>query len=90
MSHSRARSLSIDALYRPVPQGPEIVALDQEQVEEDVENSQLRITPSTGSVVDADIKWVFFILGCSVLLPWNGLYTIYESDLSLAYSFCRS
>lgn len=72
MSRSRARSLSIDALYRPIPQGPEVVSLDQDQVEEDVENSQPKITPSTDSLVDSKIKWIHLILGCSVLLPWNG------------------
>jgi equilibrative nucleoside transporter 1/2/3 len=66
---TRARSLSIGALYHPIPQGPETVSLDQDQPE-DVENSQ-PITPLIDSVSDAKIWWIFFILGCSVLLPWN-------------------
>ncbi len=71
MSISRTRSLSFDALYRPIPQGPETLPLDHDQVEEDVENSQPRITPSTGILVDSKIVWIHFILGSSVLLPWN-------------------
>lgn len=74
MTLSRMRSLSIDALYRPIPQGPEIVPLDSEQVAEDFENTQPRIIPSTGSLVDSKIVWIHFILGCAVLLPWNGSF----------------
>ncbi|KAF9452165.1 hypothetical protein P691DRAFT_756628 [Macrolepiota fuliginosa MF-IS2] len=75
MTIARARSLSIDVLYRPIPQGPETVPLDQDQVEEDIESSQPRITPSTDILVDSRIKWIHFILGCSVLLPWNVIIT---------------
>ncbi|KXN87949.1 Equilibrative nucleoside transporter 1 [Leucoagaricus sp. SymC.cos] len=75
MSLSRSRSLSIDALYRPIPQEPETVPLDDDHAEEDTENSQPRITPSTHNVVDTKIWWIFFILGCSVLLPWNVVIT---------------
>lgn len=91
MSLSRARSLSIDALYRPIPQGPETVPLDQEQTEEDdIESSQPRITPSTDSLVDSKIKWIHFILGCSVLLPWNGAFAVSSHRLPLADSDLRS
>ncbi|KAF5363799.1 hypothetical protein D9756_000782 [Leucocoprinus leucothites] len=74
MSRSRTRSLSIEALYHPIPQGPETVPLDQDQPE-DVESTQPLRTPSTDSVVDTKIQWIFFILGCSVLLPWNVVIT---------------
>jgi equilibrative nucleoside transporter 1/2/3 len=24
--------------------------------------------------VDSRIRWVYFMLGCAILLPWNGVY----------------
>lgn len=33
-------------------------------------------------VVDSRIRWIYFMLGCAILLPWNGAYQY----LSLWYS----
>jgi equilibrative nucleoside transporter 1/2/3 len=33
-------------------------------------------------VVDSRIWWVYFMLGCAILLPWNGVYQY----LSLRYA----
>lgn len=29
--------------------------------------------PLTSRLVATQIRWIHFILGCSVLLPWNGI-----------------
>ena len=61
---------SPQALYHSVPQLPEAsnseIALDAEA--EDLDPPQ-DIPPE---LIDHKIKWINFVLGCAVLLPWNG------------------
>ena len=54
------------AVYQPLPQASDVA--DELQDEEDI-----REHPSLEPVhVDGRIRWVHFIFGCAVLLPWNG------------------
>lgn len=79
----RQRSLSAsssDALYHPIPQAP--VAAnpaprrlsisesngDLSGAEEDDELDE----PVVAAYLDSRIRWIHFILGSAVLLPWNG------------------
>lgn len=67
----RSRSPSIEALYHPILQGSESETLSLDQPE-DVVDARL----STESAASTKVQWIFFTLGCSVLLPWNGEYTL--------------
>jgi equilibrative nucleoside transporter 1/2/3 len=58
-------SHSLDAPYQPIPLGPD-------QADEDVEDSQPKLTTETDTLVDFKVKWIHLLLGCTVLLPWNG------------------
>jgi equilibrative nucleoside transporter 1/2/3 len=69
-----SRRSSPEALYHVIPQVPVTIATtpDIELHSEDASASDTQIT------LDKGIKWVHFVLGCSVLLPWNG-----KSSLSI-------
>ena len=60
----------IEALYHPILQGSESETLSPDQPEDAVD---ARL--STKSAAHTKVQWIFFTLGCSVLLPWNGEYT---------------
>ncbi|KAJ7477085.1 nucleoside transporter-domain-containing protein [Mycena galericulata] len=93
MSHSP------NALYHPIPQGP-IPENPAVLPDPDVEESQGGDSDILGSdlppdvVVDTRIRWIHFILGCAVLLPWNVMITatpfflsrLTHSPLKLAFS----
>ena len=64
-----SRSPSTEALYQPILQGSESVTLSPDQLEVDVE-----ARPSAESATHTKVQCIFFILGCSGLLPWNGEY----------------
>ncbi|KAF7331780.1 Nucleoside transporter [Mycena kentingensis (nom. inval.)] len=59
-------TMSSDALYHPIPQAP--VADHPTQLPEDDE-------PLPPQPITPSIKWIHFILGCAVLLPWNVVIT---------------
>ncbi|KAJ7228996.1 nucleoside transporter-domain-containing protein [Mycena pura] len=64
-----------DSLYHPIPQAPALansVALpdpdiDPEELQDDVASQVV--------IIDSRIRWIHFILGCAVLLPWNVMIT---------------
>lgn len=58
--------------YSALPQAP-IAVNAPESLEVDGEDEELLANESVQSTeVAASIWWVHFILGCVVLLPWNG------------------
>ncbi|KAJ3568558.1 hypothetical protein NP233_g5624 [Leucocoprinus birnbaumii] len=63
-------SQSPHARYLSVAQN---VSPDHNQVEQGVGKRLSRTKPLTESGIDAKVQWIFFILGCSLLLPWNVL-----------------
>lgn len=70
-------SLPSEALYSPIPQSIEVA---------DDAAPQSLPTP-TNPLSDTRIRWIHFILGSSVLLPWNGtVYSIVLLD-SAVYIF---
>jgi hypothetical protein len=83
------RGLSTDhTYYHAVPQSPapnpvalsesltESLALDPENDEEVIEVAvvTVEVTPA--------IRWVYFIFGCAVLLPWNGMSLLNECSVN--------
>lgn len=70
---------SPQALYHPIPQAP--VASNPVLRRSDVELDADDAADSNDSVahrpavsVNSRIRWIYFIMGCAVLLPWNGAY----------------
>ncbi|KAE9404472.1 hypothetical protein BT96DRAFT_964197 [Gymnopus androsaceus JB14] len=69
---------SPEALYHSIPQAPvpsNPIITDDPDIE--LENDDRLELPAIGSnpSLDARIRWVHFVLGCAVLLPWNALIT---------------
>jgi hypothetical protein len=67
--------------YHALPQSPDLpqdvnipsAVEEAEMAEEDLEDSMIdEQMPSANVLVDPRIKWVHFMLGSAVLLPWNG------------------
>ncbi|KAL0949190.1 hypothetical protein HGRIS_009268 [Hohenbuehelia grisea] len=74
---------SPEALYHAIPQAPVAanpivppseIELDNEGRELDDELGATYDAPSS-LVVEARIRWIHFILGCAILLPWNVMIT---------------
>ena len=73
--HRSSNGPAADASYQPI---------SQEETEETAVGSPLQLTPDDEELVeefvaqeraashDARIGWIHLILGCAVLLPWNG------------------
>ncbi|TDL29058.1 hypothetical protein BD410DRAFT_757726 [Rickenella mellea] len=63
-------TIETDAIYHPIPQAPvasnPVLDLDDDEAEQHV---------SSNESIDATVRWIHFILGCSVLLPWNAMIT---------------
>lgn len=75
------RASTDQAYYHAVPQSPPApnpvaipesltgsLVLDPENDENVVEETVLAVEVTPG------IRWVYFIFGCAVLLPWNGMF----------------
>ena len=62
---------SPSTLYHVIPNQDDLVNASQIELEGDSEV----VSPPTDpplQLVDSRIRWIHFILGCSVLLSWNG------------------
>ncbi|EJD00821.1 uncharacterized protein FOMMEDRAFT_125285 [Fomitiporia mediterranea MF3/22] len=55
------------AVYQPLPQTPDVV--------DELVDEFLQEQPHAEVHVGGRIRWVHFIFGCAVLLPWNALIT---------------
>ncbi|KAF8225429.1 hypothetical protein L208DRAFT_1306344 [Tricholoma matsutake] len=78
------------ALYHAIPQAPGDES-DEVTLEGDVEQEQAELAALQALPVDPRISWIFFLLGCSVLLPWNVMITAIPFFLSrLANSSLKS
>jgi solute carrier family 29 (equilibrative nucleoside transporter), member 1/2/3 len=81
----RDRSLSPTALYHAVPHSPNVddttlpptLASDSHVLLDD-EPSDEPVGPASAEIVNAQIRWIHFVLGCAVLLPWNGAYSLFS------------
>ncbi|KAG6833854.1 hypothetical protein H0H87_011788 [Tephrocybe sp. NHM501043] len=71
---------SPDAVYHAIPQ---VLAPEQDEeipsdiLELDADEESPVVAPADppAVVVDAQVRWIHFILGCCVLLPWNAMIT---------------
>jgi equilibrative nucleoside transporter 1/2/3 len=61
-------SIESGAVYRALPTGPHDDDHDSEIAVDDSGTDNF----ATDQPVDSRIRWVYFMLGCAVLLPWNG------------------
>ncbi|KAM5534886.1 hypothetical protein V8D89_011441 [Ganoderma adspersum] len=65
-----------EAIYHPIPQAPvasnAVPASSPDDLDDDVVLSEPHSVPSQG-LIDSRIRWIHFVLGCAVLLPWNAL-----------------
>ncbi|TFK73018.1 hypothetical protein BDN72DRAFT_956818 [Pluteus cervinus] len=68
---------SPEALYHAISQAPDSANISQTNLAaEEVEDEQLDLpTDPPALIVDHSVKLIHFILGCSVLLPWNVMIT---------------
>ncbi|KIK08470.1 hypothetical protein K443DRAFT_128378 [Laccaria amethystina LaAM-08-1] len=60
---------SPQALYHPLPHHS-----DSRTPSDDLATEQLVLHPPS-PLVDARVRWIHFIMGCAVLLPWNVIIT---------------
>jgi equilibrative nucleoside transporter 1/2/3 len=65
---------SPSALYHVLPNQDDLVNASQIELEGDSEEAIVASPPTDPplQLVDSRIRWIHFILGCSVLLSWNG------------------
>jgi len=71
-------SLPSEGLYGPVPQSENSnIAENGLGIDAGPQNLLTPTDPLTSKLVETRIRWIHFILGSSVLLPWNG--TIYTA-----------
>ncbi|KAH9894388.1 nucleoside transporter-domain-containing protein [Cubamyces lactineus] len=68
-----------EAIYHPIPQAP--VAsnpIPSASPDPDVDDETILSSPRAvhgHAEVDGRIRWIHFLLGCAVLLPWNAIIT---------------
>ena len=73
LSFMSRRQRSMDASYEPLPQQNETTVTNSISVAAiDDETQPSSNIPITGTKLDGRIRWIHFILGSAVLLPWNG------------------
>ncbi|KAJ3790664.1 nucleoside transporter-domain-containing protein [Lentinula aff. detonsa] len=89
---------SPEALYHSIPQNPPLATpqtdestLNLDADFDDEEAVEELVQPIVAVPVDSRIRWINFVLGCAVLLPWNALITAIPYFLSrLAGSHLQS
>ena len=68
-----------EAIYHPIPQAPVAsnpipTASPDVDLDDEAILSGSGILPPPSNLVDSRIRWTLFMLGCAVLLPWNGAF----------------
>ena len=71
-------SLPSEGLYSPIPQSENSTFAESglDHIDATLNNLPTSTGPLISGLVETHIRWIHFILGCSVLLPWNG--TVYN------------
>lgn len=81
--HRRASSSdhAFEALYHPIPQAPVAAVPARPSLDLSSDDGAGVAEELDGEALSADadgrIRWIHFILGCAVLLPWNGKVVIW-------------
>ncbi|KAI0771979.1 nucleoside transporter-domain-containing protein [Trametes elegans] len=67
-----------EAVYHPIPQAP-VASNPIPSASPDIDDEEISLTSDHvvhhAVVVDSKIRWIHFLLGCAVLLPWNAMIT---------------
>ena len=71
-AHHRNHQSERDALYQPLPQAEDQVSEIQLGEDDEAEVTEDFVTHEHLASSDNRVGWIHFILGCAVLLPWNG------------------
>ena len=82
--------LSPKALYHAIPQALDDTGEATLRDEEEQEQDELAALDPPQALVDPRISWIYFLLGCSVLLPWNGMYLFGVIPVDCALGFTVS
>lgn len=71
-----------NSAYHRVPSEPELSSSSDElRLEDEQELADEFVHREAALSTDNRVRWIHFILGCAVLLPWNGTRCINVSDL---------
>jgi hypothetical protein len=78
---SRMAPPQADAAYVALPQHPDAAYAGHPVVPtalgDEAEDDDGELLPTTPLSLDRRIRWIMFMLGAAVLLPWNGTYFLY-------------
>ena len=67
-------SLPPEGLYSSIPHSESSTFAESGLgTDEALDNLPTSTGPLISGLVETHIRWIHFILGCSVLLPWNGI-----------------
>jgi equilibrative nucleoside transporter 1/2/3 len=66
-------TIEAGVIYNALPTVPHDEDRDSEIVVDD-SGTDNAVTDQRHQSVDNRIRWVYFMLGCAVLLPWNGMF----------------
>jgi equilibrative nucleoside transporter 1/2/3 len=66
-------TIEAGAVYNALPTVPHDDDRDSEIAVDDF-GTDNAVTDQRHQSVDSRIRWVYFMLGCAVLLPWNGTF----------------
>lgn len=81
-THHRNSHTERDALYQPIPQAEDQGTVDLLLGEDDEAVAAEDFVAHEHLVShDKRVGWIHFILGCAVLLPWNGASLVYISAM---------
>ncbi|OJT13362.1 hypothetical protein TRAPUB_10128 [Trametes pubescens] len=73
------RHSTSEAVYHPIPQAPVASnTIPPSSPDLEVDEGFGPSVVHSHVAVDSRIRWIHFLLGCAVLLPWNGASTAPE------------
>jgi hypothetical protein len=71
-----------DSLYHSVPQSDVAPMVSDIELDGDDEVFDQPLVTASNNPVDTRIRWINFMFGCAVLLPWNGAsFILYKLEL---------
>jgi solute carrier family 29 (equilibrative nucleoside transporter), member 1/2/3 len=63
---------SPNALYHPIPQSDEVATPSDIELDRDDDVLRPPIITTSSVPLDTRIRWINFMFGSALLLPWNG------------------
>ena len=76
-------STGTHSAYHRVPSEPELATRDPDELrlDDEQELADEFVHREASVSTDSRVRWIHFILGCAVLLPWNGMKYANVSEL---------